>query len=114
MKNKYVAALLAFFFGGFGLHKFYLGQTGWGVLYLVFFWTVIPTFAAFIEGILLLTTSEEKFDRRFNAGSVVPALPGSNPIEQAMAIEKLAELQAKGLISDEEFEAKRRQFLDRM
>lgn len=35
-KNKVVAAVLAFFLGGIGIHKFYLGQGGMGVLYLLF------------------------------------------------------------------------------
>lgn len=65
-RNRIVAALLAFFLGWFGAHKFYLGQIGWGVVYLLFFWTVIPAIAAFIEFILLLVMSDEKFDNRFN------------------------------------------------
>ncbi|MGM9508565.1 TM2 domain-containing protein [Larkinella sp. GY13] len=36
MKSKSTAALLAFFLGGLGIHKFYLRQTGWGVAYLLF------------------------------------------------------------------------------
>lgn len=34
-KNKTVAALLAIFLGGFGIHKFYLQKTGTGLLYLL-------------------------------------------------------------------------------
>lgn len=64
-KSKVAAALLAFFLGGFGAHKFYLGQVGMGILYLVFFWTFIPAIAAFVEFILLLTMSDEKFNRKF-------------------------------------------------
>ena len=36
-KSRIAAALLAFFLGGFGVHKFYLGQVGLGILYLIFF-----------------------------------------------------------------------------
>lgn len=64
-KSKIAAALLAFFLGGFGAHKFYLGQTGMGILYLVFFWTFIPAIVAFVEFILLLTMSDEKFNQKF-------------------------------------------------
>lgn len=53
-KNKTVAALLAIFLGGFGIHKFYLQKTGTGLLYLLFFWTFIPAIIGFIEGIILL------------------------------------------------------------
>lgn len=64
-KNKIAAALLAFFLGGFGAHKFYLGQIGQGIVYLLFFWTMIPFIIAFIEFILLLVMSDQEFNRRF-------------------------------------------------
>lgn len=64
-KNKIVAALLAFFFGGFGVHKFYLGQIGQGVLFLLFFWTIIPFIIAFIESILYLVMSDQEFARKY-------------------------------------------------
>lgn len=32
-RDKTVAAVLAFFLGGIGIHKFYLGQSGQGILY---------------------------------------------------------------------------------
>ncbi len=35
MKNKIVAALLALFLGGLGVHWFYLNKTKVGVLYIV-------------------------------------------------------------------------------
>lgn len=60
-KNKLVAALLALFLGGFGIHKFYLGRIGWGIVYLLFCWTLIPGLIAFIEFILLLLMSDEDF-----------------------------------------------------
>lgn len=34
MKNKWVAFLLCFFLGYFGVHKFYEGKVGTGILYL--------------------------------------------------------------------------------
>jgi TM2 domain-containing membrane protein YozV len=48
-KNPTAAVLLALFLGGLGAHKFYLGQTGLGVLYLLFCWTTIPSIIALIE-----------------------------------------------------------------
>ncbi|EPJ1919894.1 TM2 domain-containing protein [Vibrio alginolyticus] len=59
------AALLAFFLGGFGAHKFYLGKIGQGILYLVFCWTLIPAIIAFIEFIIYLCESDEKFETRY-------------------------------------------------
>jgi TM2 domain-containing membrane protein YozV/DNA-directed RNA polymerase subunit RPC12/RpoP len=53
-KNRTTAALFALFLGGLGIHKFYLGEPWWGVLYLVFCWTFIPAIIALIDGIILL------------------------------------------------------------
>ncbi|WP_199453919.1 NINE protein [Vibrio owensii] len=59
------AALLAFFLGGFGAHKFYLGKIGQGIMYLVFCWTLIPAIIAFIEFIIYRCESDEKFETRY-------------------------------------------------
>ncbi len=48
-KSEVSAVLLAFFLGSFGAHRFYLGETGWGILYLLFCWTFIPHLIAFVE-----------------------------------------------------------------
>lgn len=64
-KNRFFAALLAFCAGTFGVHKFYLGETGWGFLYLLFCWTGLPSFAGFVEGVLYLLRSDEDFVRRY-------------------------------------------------
>lgn len=52
--NKVTYCLLAFFLGGIGVHKFYAGKTGSGILCIVFCWTLIPGFIAFIEFIIAL------------------------------------------------------------
>jgi TM2 domain-containing membrane protein YozV len=65
-KSKVAAALLAFFLGGIGIHKFYLGQVGWGFLYLIFCWTFIPAIAAFVEFIIYLTMSDEAFAAKYH------------------------------------------------
>ena len=64
-KSKLAAALFALFLGGIGIHKFYLGQVGWGIAYLLFCWTFIPAIVAFVEAILLFVMSNEKFNRKF-------------------------------------------------
>lgn len=66
-KNKLVAALLAILLGGLGLHKFYFGKIGKGILYLVFCWTYIPSIIGLIEGIIYLSMSDEDFNRKYNS-----------------------------------------------
>lgn len=69
MKNKLAAGLLGIFLGGLGIHKFYLGQTWMGILYLVFCWTGIPAIIRLIEGILLIAQPDDVFNAKYNGGS---------------------------------------------
>jgi len=64
-KSRIAAALFAFFLGGIGVHKFYLGQVGLGIVYLLFCWTLIPSLIAFVEFILFLTMSDEAFNNKY-------------------------------------------------
>ena len=48
-RDEVVGILLALFLGTFGVHHFYLRRTGLGILYIVFFWTGIPSVLGFIE-----------------------------------------------------------------
>ncbi|HQV26072.1 MAG TPA: TM2 domain-containing protein [Acinetobacter sp.] len=64
-KSRVVAIILAFFLGGLGIHKFYLGRIGWGIIYLIFCWTFIPSLIAFIEFIIYLCTSDEDFAKKY-------------------------------------------------
>jgi TM2 domain-containing membrane protein YozV len=64
-KSKIAAGLLALFLGGIGIHKFYLGHPGQGILYILFCWTFIPAIIAFIEGIIYLTMSDESFAQKY-------------------------------------------------
>lgn len=98
-----------------GLHKFYLGQPGWGLLYLLLSWTPIPKVASAIEAVWYLAQDGEQFDRSFNFGirqqpSVVP----QNMESIADALRQLDSLRLEGLVSEYEFEQKRRQLLDRI
>jgi len=65
MKPRTKAILLALFLGGFGTHKFYQNKVRLGLLYLVFFWTLIPAFVALIEFIYYLTLTDEKYEAKF-------------------------------------------------
>nr|WP_027408335.1 TM2 domain-containing protein [Anoxybacillus tepidamans] len=69
LKSKIVAGILAILLGGLGIHKFYLGKLGQGVLYLLFSWTGIPSIIGFIEGIVYLLKSDEEFNQKYNYAS---------------------------------------------
>lgn len=61
IKSKVTAGILGILLGGLGIHKFYLGKTGAGILYLCFCWTYIPAIIGFIEGIMYLCSNDENF-----------------------------------------------------
>lgn len=61
IKSKVAAGILGIFLGGLGVHKFYLGKVGMGILYLCFCWTGIPETIGFIEGIIYLCSRDENF-----------------------------------------------------
>lgn len=64
-KSRITAAILAFLLGGLGVHKFYLGKVGQGLLYLLFCWTFIPAMVAFVEFIMYLVWSDEQFAAKY-------------------------------------------------
>lgn len=63
-KSRVTAGVLALLVGGIGIHKFYLGKVGLGLLYILFVWTFIPAIIALIEGILYLTQDDETFGEK--------------------------------------------------
>ena len=44
--RRKVAIVLAIFLGWLGAHRFYLGQIGWGLVYLIIFWVFTPLVVA--------------------------------------------------------------------
>jgi TM2 domain-containing membrane protein YozV len=62
VKSKIAAGLFGIFLGGFGVHRFYLGYVGIGILQIVV--TIITLgwggLWGFIEGILILTGTIDK------------------------------------------------------
>lgn len=61
VKSKITAGVLGILLGGIGVHKFYMGKIGMGILYLCFCWTYIPAIVGFIEGLIYLCSSDENF-----------------------------------------------------
>ena len=138
-KNRKIAATLAFACTVLpmpiaGLHKFYLGQPLWGLLYLLLSWTPIPRVASAIEGFWYLVQDSEEFDLNFNSEfgelgmsgtsvtnlanfSILSKRPSTTVMPDrvsaiADAMRELDNLRQEGLISEYEFEQKRRQLLD--
>jgi TM2 domain-containing membrane protein YozV len=66
MKSKFTTVILAFFLGGLGIHRFYLGQNKLGLLYLLFCWTFIPAFIALIDFFIFIFMSEDNFNYKYN------------------------------------------------
>lgn len=101
-----------------GLHKFYLRQRWWGVAYFVFFWTFIPHIASAIEAVWYLSQDREEFDRNFNRGLPAATVTVTVQPEKVNAVgdalRELDRLRQEGLISEAEFEEKRRLMLDQI
>lgn len=131
-KNRQLAVILALF-GSItptaGLHKFYLGQPFWGLVYILFLFAVppLPHIACAIEVVWYLILDREQFERRFNSTTYSPNLPTSAAIAEqseaatrsrveniSTALRELDRLRSDGLISEYEFEQKRRQLIDRI
>lgn len=135
MKDKTTATLLAFLLGGLGAHKFYLGQTGMGIVYLLFCWTFIPSVIAFVEFLSLAFMSRDEFNRRYNftamvqgmgqpnqlAQSVVVNVPSATPpapapvaaapVDVPAKLVQLNELRISGVLTEQEFAAEKSKLL---
>ena len=57
--DKVVYCILAGLVGSFGIHKFYAGRIGKGLLYLIFCWTYIPLILSIIDLIKAILTPSD-------------------------------------------------------
>jgi TM2 domain-containing membrane protein YozV len=68
-RNKYVAAIIAFLVGPFGIHRFYLGRVGSGIAMLVLTCTLIGIVVslpwALIDMVRYLVMSDREFAERY-------------------------------------------------
>lgn len=72
-KDRMTAALLAFILGSFGVHQFYLGNTGSGIARILITmtligWIVAETFGV-IESITYITKTDEEFQQIYVDGN---------------------------------------------
>lgn len=116
-KNRRVAAALALL-GTVtpiaGLHKLYLGQPVWGIIYILLWSTPIPRIAAAIDAVWYLVQDLEQFERQFNGQSKYNLNLNTSPQVKAIAeaMRELDRLREDGLVTEYEFEQKRRQLLE--
>lgn len=97
-----------------GIHKLYLGQPIWGVIYILLWSTPIPRIAAAIDAVWYLIQDLEQFERQFNGHSQYNLQLNSAPQVKAIAdaMRELEQLREDGLVTEYEFEQKRRQLLE--
>ena len=111
-----------------GIHRFYLGQSRWGLVYLLLAWkTPISRIASGFEAIWYLFLDDDEFDRTFNDSPSLAGVstattdpkdtPGLDPakVEQVVsAVREIENLRKEGLMTETEFEQKRRKLLDQI
>ncbi|MGD1908055.1 MAG: SHOCT domain-containing protein [Leptolyngbyaceae cyanobacterium] len=99
-----------------GLHKFYLGDPRWGVVYLLLNWTQIPRIACALEGVWYLLPWAGRDISLVTLGSgqaseTKIALAQQTQV-MAATIRELEKLRQEGLVTEWEFEQQRRQLLE--
>jgi TM2 domain-containing membrane protein YozV len=98
-----------------GLHKLYLGQPVWGIMYILLWSTPIARIASAIDAVWYLVQDYEQFERQFNGhkyNSNLSSVPQVKAIAEAMR--ELDQLREDGLVTEYEFEQKRRQLLEQI
>lgn len=114
-KNRRVAlalALLGTVTPIAGLHKLYLGQPIWGIIYILLWSTPIPRIAAAIDAVWYVVQDQEQFERQFNGSSQFNLNTAPQVSAIAEAMRELDKLREDGLVTEYEFEQKRRQLLE--
>lgn len=67
MKDKTLTGLLSLFLGWVGVHRFYLGQTKLGILYVILLFTGISAILGLIDAVIFLTMDQQDFDDKYNS-----------------------------------------------
>lgn len=139
-RSKWVGAILAFFLGGFGIHRYYLGYKKQGIMQSCsilgliagsvcmydegVFALAIPCFIysaamgiwALVDFVRILTGSLLPVDGMPYKENQSPQIRvnNSSASNNAEAIAKLAKLHEQGILTDDEFQRKKSDLLARM
>lgn len=116
-KDKITAAVFSFFLGSFGVHQFYLGNVGKGLVYL--FTLGLCGILPLVDAVSYLLMSDDDFNRRFNPHMFQQGIMnnsfadfiGDRQIEVADEIAKLNQLWKDGIITFEEFERRKNKLM---
>lgn len=100
-KSKTIAGFLAIFLGWLGIHKFYLGKTSQGILYLlcgtIGAFLVLPTliiiFISFIEGITYFCMNNNIFNAKYN--TVISKQENTNSSQEIQNIQNNNEVKGQ-------------------
>ncbi len=88
MKHKTNAILIAILLGGFGIHRFYIGQHRKGWWYLGFFWTLIPMIISWFDAARFSSMNYAEFNRRYNLGHELSKKFSDDEVLLAASFEK--------------------------
>ena len=110
-KSRLAALLLCLFLGTFGVHRFYVGKVGTGLLMLftiggLGIWTLID-FIVIAVGSFKDNSGLPIVDWSSNEANAT-----STADNNISGLEKLAALKDKGHITDDEFAAKKKELLE--
>lgn len=121
MKSKTTAYLLWFFLGWLSAHRFYLGKTGSGILYL---FTGQLLGVGWIIDLFILGGMVDRYNALYGGGrnvntntnmnNIVVNIPSqgqNNNPDVHQQLQKMAELKEKGHLTEEEYNAQKSKLL---
>ena len=141
MKSKFTAGILCLLIGGLGIHEFYLGDTKKGIYYIIaFIICAITGFGAILYllfqigvAIYYFTMDQAKFDKKYNPSLAShPVFGTAQDVDEqdsdkqkatafrvgepqkskVLQLKELKQLLDNGLITEDEFEAKKQDILN--
>lgn len=74
-RDRMTAVILAITLGGFGAHKFYLGEQLQGYGHLMFCWTLIPFLLSWIDAVQIYNMSRVSFNLTYNVEAIIASIP---------------------------------------